>query len=100
MVRQTGLNAKRFILTCGDLEIYEGRAALWQLIEKEEPEAIWVSLECKAWGNYSRFNMGRSVKTRQKILVGRERERVHLKLCNELYLHQVALGRHFHLEQP
>ena len=23
-----------------------------------------------------------------------------MKLCNELYLHQVTLGRHFHLEQP
>ena len=30
----------------------------------------------------------------------RERERQHLCLCDELYWHQVCLGRHFHLEQP
>ena len=30
----------------------------------------------------------------------RERERVHLRLCCDLYWHQVVLGRHFHLEQP
>ena len=30
----------------------------------------------------------------------RERDRCHLKLCNDLYMHQVGANRHFHLEQP
>ena len=30
----------------------------------------------------------------------RQHEVCHLELCNDLYNHQVACGRHFHLEQP
>lgn len=41
-----------------------------------------------------------SLQTRDKILAGRAGQRVHLRLCQQLYDHQVALGRHFHLEQP
>ena len=29
-----------------------------------------------------------------------KKERCHLQLCNDLYLHQVSSNSHFHLEQP
>lgn len=35
-----------------------------------------------------------------KIHQLREKGRHHLKLCNDMYLHQVGQNRHFHLEQP
>ena len=65
-----------------------------------EPRNIWVAPECKFWGSFSRFNMGRSQETQTSILQGRQNDEIHLDLCNQLYLHQVAMGRHFHLEQP
>ena len=36
----------------------------------------------------------------EKIQLERQQERCHLQLCNDIYLHQVGLNRHFHLEQP
>ena len=44
--------------------------------------------------------MGRSQETQTSILQGRHNDEIHLDLCNQPYLHQVARGRHFHLEQP
>ena len=44
--------------------------------------------------------MGRSISTAAKIQAGRDSQRVHLKLCNEIYWHQMSVGGHFHLEQP
>lgn len=56
--------------------------------------------DCKFWGNYSRRNLGRSITTTNKIMAGREAQKEHLELCNEVYWHQVGSGGHFHLEQP
>lgn len=67
---------------------------------EKKPKEIWMSPESKHWGNYSRRNMGRSISTANKVLDGREKQRVHLKLCNEVFLHQMEVGGHFHLEQP
>ena len=70
------------------------------MIEDEHPLNIWVSPECKYWGNFSRWNSGRNPATAAKIQAGRKREKGHLQLCTELFWHQVSLGRHFHTEQP
>ena len=96
LARQRGLTAHRFTRADGDLSTEEGRQKLWRLIEEMEPHEIWVSPNCYCWGNYSRFNMQRSHSTQQQILQNRETERPNLKLCEEMYLHQVAHGRHFH----
>ena len=61
---------------------------------------MWMAPECKYWGNYSRRNMGRGNSTANKILVGRDQQRVHLRLCNDVYWFQMGNGGHFHLEQP
>ena len=95
-----GLKARRFTLADGDLGTEAGRARLWEIIETERPTHIWVAPECRYWGNFSRFNMGRGETSRAKILAGRARERDHLMLCNDLYLWQISVGRHFHMEQP
>ena len=95
-----GLKAKRFTFQDGDLSTVAGRKGLWKIVEEERPREIWVAPDCKYWGNYSRRNMGRSISTADKILAGREDERTHLTLCNDLYLHQMSVGGQFHLEQP
>ena len=97
---QHGLRAKRFTFKDGDLRTREGQERLWQLIHQHRPKHIWVSPDCKHWGNFSRFNMSRSQTTQQHILQGRHTEQPNLVLCRQLYLHQVSEGRHFHLEQP
>ena len=98
--QRLGLRAERFTIHDGDLSTSAGREALWKTILEKKPKEIWMSPECKYWGNYSRRNMGRSISTANKILDGREKQRVHLKLCNEVFLHQMEVCGHFHLEQP
>ena len=51
-------------------------------------------------GETSRLNMSKSSSTADKIMNKRKLERVHLRLCNELFLHQMTVGGHFHMEQP
>ena len=46
------------------------------------------------------LNMTRSRESESRILFMREFERRYLKLCNDIYWHQVSHGRHFRLEQP
>ena len=99
-IRKQGGIALRFTKMHGDLSTPEGVNKLWSWIYLYEPEHVWVAPECKFWGAFSRFNMGRGITTQNMILDGRKRDLKHLELCNQIYLHQVAAGRHFHLEQP
>ena len=99
-VNQSGGVALRFTKRDGDLSTEMGINKLWTWVEAYEPEHIWVAPECRLWGSFSRFNMGRSDTTKEKILNQRKHDLCHLKLCNDLYNHQVARGKHFHLEQP
>ena len=86
---------QRLMATC-----LQGRERLWSWVQHYEPEHIWVAPECRFWGNYSRYNMGLGTKSCARILEEREHDRVHLELCNQLYMYQVGEGKHFHLEQP
>ena len=99
MKRMGGI-ALRFTRLHGDLTTPEGINKLWSWVMMYEPEHIWVAPECRFWGSFSKFNMGRSVTTRNMIMQGRQGDICHLELCNQLYLFQVSNGRHFHLEQP
>ena len=97
---QQGLKARRFTREDGDLSTKEGQQQLWKLIEQTQPEHIWVAPECRYWGNFSRLNRSKSTTTAHKIDEGRKHEKIHLRLCCELFWHQVIHRRHFHLEQP
>jgi hypothetical protein len=97
---QRGLKARRFTREDGDLSTKEGQQQLWKLIEQTEPEHIWVAPECRYWGNFSRLNRSKSTETAHKIDEGRKQEKTHLRLCCDLFWHQVIHRRHFHLEQP
>ena len=99
-MNRMGKTALRFTQKDGDLKTPEGINKLWTWVEMYEPEHIWVAPECRLWGSFSRFNMGRGESIRTSILEQRKEDLCHLELCNELYLHQVARGKHFHLEQP
>ena len=95
-----GGRALRFTKEDGDLTTEEGQKKLWTWIELYEPRHVWVAPECRLWGNWARFNMGRSMKTHDQLQKERQSETPHLELCNQIYLHQISHGRHFHLEQP
>ena len=74
-INEMGMKAKRFTRQDGDLSTAEGREKLWKMIDREQPRNIWVAPECKFWGNFSRWNSGRSTATAETIQAGRERER-------------------------
>ena len=99
-VNSKGGRALRFSRTDGDLSTKEGVQCLWTWIHMYEPRHIWVAPECRLWERFSRFNMGRCPKMFDKIQNARNNDRCHLTLCNDLYMHQVSKGHHFHLEQP
>ena len=99
-VIKAGGTAVRFSREDGDLNTEEGISALWQWIQWYEPRHIWVAPECKLWGMFSRYNMSKSLKMFDRISEERKHNLHHLKLCNDLYLHQMSYNRHFHLEQP
>ena len=44
--------------------------------------------------------MSKSSKTADTIQAKQKHERKHLRLCNELFLYQMVVGGHFHMEQP
>ena len=98
--QKLGLKARRFTFQDGDLATKEGQDALWKVLEEERPREVWMAPDCKYWGNFSRRNMGRSQSTANKTLAGRDEQRVHLKLCNDVYWFQMDNGWHFHMEQP
>ena len=70
------------------------------MIEEEQPLNIWMAPECKDWGNFSRWNSGRNPATAAKIQAGRQREKGHLKLCTEVFWHQVSLVDIFTWNNP
>ena len=100
MANKMGLKARRFTMKDGDLSTAEGQEKLWQVLFQEQPRDVWMSPECKLWGNFSRLNLCRNPATRDRILRGRKAEQTHLKLCDEVYEFQVVNGNHFHMEQP
>jgi hypothetical protein len=73
-INEMGMKAKRFTRQDGDLSTAEGREKLWKMIDREQPRNIWVAPECRFWGNFSRWNSGRSTATAETIQAGRERE--------------------------
>ena len=99
-INRLGGRAMRFTKGDGDLSTKEGIEKLWTWVEMYEPNHIWVAPECRLWGSFAKYNMGRSPTIQESILHQRKRDVCHLELCNELYLHQVSRGKHFHLEQP
>ena len=99
-MRNMGGNSLRFTVQDGDLSTEEGRNKLWSWVYMYEPEHIWVAPECKLWGNFSRYNMGKDPRSCENIQQRRDADRPHLVLCNQLYLYQMSNSRHFHLEQP
>ena len=99
-VQAKGGRAICFTREDGDLSTKEGKEKLWSWVKLYEPEHLWVAPECRLWGMFSRFNMGRSMTFLKKIIHEREHDKQHLVLCNDLYLHQMGEGKLFHLEQP
>ena len=98
--RALGLKAERFTREDGDLATPAGQKCLMEMVHKLRPREIWVAPECRYWGNFSRLNSSRSPNLADKIAAGRAKQQTHLKLCNKLFLHQMSVGGHFHLEQP
>ena len=99
-INRRGGRAMRFTKHDGDLNTETGIQKLWLWIYMYEPRHVWLAPECRLYGKFANLNMCRSLQAFQKTTKERENNRGHLWLCNEIFLHQVSLKRHAHLEQP
>lgn len=93
-----GLEVKRFTRQDGDLSTPAGQAALWKILEEERE-----GLEKFGWppnANTAEFSAEETWAEASAVLTGRENEKVHLRLCNDVNWFQIVNGGHFHLEQP
>jgi hypothetical protein len=99
-VQRLGYKAVRFTKEDGDLATFSGRQKLWGLIEKLQPEHIWMAPECGPWSGWNRLNMGKSSFMFDSISQKQEMQMPHVHLCRRICAYQVRMGRHFHLEQP
>ena len=99
-VQRLGYKAMRFTKEDGDLATFAGRQKLWGLIERLQPEHIWMAPECGPWSGWNRLNMGKSSFMFDLISMKQEMQMPHVHLCRRICEYQVRLGRHFHLEQP
>ena len=79
-VNRLGGCALRSTVRDGDLRTPEGINKLWTWVHMYEPRNIWVAPECKFWGSFSRFNLGRSLSTQQTALQGGKNDLIHLDL--------------------
>ena len=95
-----GGQAIRFSMCDGDLSTVEGQRKLWTWIHMYEPRHVWLAPECRLYSSFASLNRSRSLEAFDRWNDQLEHNRTHLQLCNHIYLHQVAEGRHTHLEQP
>ena len=99
-VQRMGLKALRFTKEDGDLATFAGRQKLWDVIEKYQPEHIWMAPECGPWGGWNHLNKFKSVQLYDAIQAKQDSQLPHVRLCAKICRFQVRNGRHFHLEQP
>ena len=99
-VNRMGLKAIRFTRADGDLSTIYGRQKLWNVIEKYQPEHIWMAPECGPWGGWNRLNMFKSTSMFDDIQQKQCEQLPHVRLCARICDYQNRLNRHFHLEQP
>ena len=99
-VNQMGLPSRRFTKMDGDLSTISGRAKLWNLIEEQQPEHIWVAPECGPWSGWNRLNQNKSPDMFDDVQFKQLQQLPHLQLCAKLCKYQVTRDRHFHMEQP
>ena len=83
-----------------DLALPNQRRYLHCLIDFLKPEHVWVAWPCTFLGSWSRFNIARGEKTKQRILAGRRQAAVFLGLFRDIYQQQVDDNRHCHGENP
>ena len=99
-VKQLGLPSVRFSREDGDLSTIAGRAKLWSLIERTQPEHIWVAPECGPWSGWNHLNQQKSMSMFDTIQNKQREQLPHLQLCVKLCQYQIKRQRHFYLEQP
>ena len=97
-----GSAASRFGLRDGNLTTFEGRRNLYDRLMQVLPRDIWMSPSCRAWCRWNIFNMCRSIESAKRVIEARERDSVHLLLCDALFQFQQWRSPqcHAHLEQP
>ena len=100
VAQQCGLRARRFTMSDGDLSTPEGRRTLLNMIQRYRPKHVWMSLECKPWCAWNRFNAGRSVQLYSHVMEQQRASRQHVILCKVISKIQHDAGRHTHMENP
>ena len=99
-VLKLGGRAKRFGRVQGDLSTSEGRKRLFSLMINEQPKHLWYSPVCGPWGQWSYFNLQRSITCHENIMQQRIDQLWQIALGIVLFRFQVESKNHFDMEQP
>ena len=78
-----------------DLRQEEVRQQLYDTIGKEKPQLVWFAPPCTDWCGFSRLNH-----TKQELRRRRQKQKIFLKMINEVLIQQMAEGRDVVIENP
>ncbi len=90
----------RFTKVDGDLPTASGRRKLWKLIDRLQPENIWVAPECRPWVGWARLNQFKSVKLFDQISKDQHEQLQHVNFVPVLRISSEATGAIFILNSP
>jgi len=78
-----------------DLRTPSGRAKMWKLVEKEQPDLLVLAFPCTAWSPLQQFH-----KDQAAVAQKRQADRVFVRLAAELADYQEQQGKLFVIENP
>ena len=96
-----GARVERFGMATGwDFNKASHRRALLEKARTEQPDEIFMSPRCTLWSPMQNINI-HSEEDAEILQERRARDHAtHLKMCRDLYMHQVQTGNHAHIEHP
>eukprot|EP00435_Cladocopium_sp_Y103_P018074 s4573_g4.t1 len=98
--QRLGFKADRFGLQQGDLHTADGRAELFKVICRQQPQNLWFSPSCGPWSGFSCLNGSRSLQAWDDLQALRMQHLEQVALGIVLLRYQRQQNRHSHWEQP
>lgn len=68
---------------------------LYETIDNEKPDLVWMAPPCTEWCGFSRLNF-----SKQELRRRRQKQKVFLRVMNEVLIKQLAAGRDVVIENP
>ena len=98
--QQLGYRAKRLGLEQCDLDTYNGRQWLFQILCTECPKNVWYSPICGPWSGWSSLNASKSLEAWDAMQRDRLQHVEQIALGIVILRHQLQNQNHLHWEQP